>query len=577
MPDRLLTRFPVARWLRDYQRADFSADLIAGMVVTVLLIPQSLAYAMLAGLPPEVGLYASVLPLLVYALLGSSRSLSVGPVAVISLMTATALGDIAAGDSALYLTGAITLALMSGLMLIFMGWLKAGFMANFLSHTVISGFITASGILIAFSQLKHILGVEGGGNNVLDIGTSLIQGIANTNSWTVAIGLAVILFLYWSRSALSPLLKRMGMSLAVVDAISKAAPIAAVLGSIAVVYGFGLAQKSVALVGEIPSGLPRLHWILPDWALCEQLLFPAAMIAMIGYVESVSVGKTLAAKRRLRVDPNQELVALGAANVASGLSGAFPVSGGFSRSVVNFDAGASTQMASVIAAFGIALASVFLTPFLYYLPKATLAATIVVAVLSLVDVAILKHTWRYCRGDFSAVFITIVVTLLLGVEVGVCCGVLVTIVLFLYRSSRPHIAEVGLIEGTEHFRNVNRHQVTTCPNVLVLRPDESLYFANVAYLEALIYRRVSERPKLAHIVIMCSAINDIDFSALEVLESLNMRLQEQGLHLHLSEVKGPVMDRLKRSDFLAALSGQVFLSQYACFQALFNEMSAKEF
>ncbi len=564
---------PAFDWLRSYNKSDAVADLIAGIVVTVLLIPQSLAYALLAGVPPEVGLYASILPLFIYALLGSSRSLSVGPVAVISLMTAAALGGIS--DQHSYLQGAITLALLSGLMLFVLGLLRAGFVANFLSHTVISGFISASGVLIALSQLKHLLGVSSHGDTLPELLHSLAGQLGQFNAITLLTGVSVIAFLVWTRKRLKPLLMRFGMSSTFAGHATKAGPIFAVVLSILAAYWFDYEQLGVALVGDVPAGFPVLGLPMPSVELAKELFLPSLMIAIIGYVESVSVGKTLAAKRRLRISLDQELLALGAANVASAVSGAFPVTGGFSRSVVNFDAGAHTQMASVFAAAGIAMTSLWLTPALYYLPAATLAATIVVAVLSLIDIDILKYTWRYSRGDFTGVAMTIVVTLLVGVEAGVACGVLFTIGMFMYRSSRPHVAEVGLIEGTEHFRNINRHKVSTFPSVVTLRPDASLYFANAGFLEELIYARVSESDSLGHVVLMCSAINHIDYSALEMLEAVNERLAEQGMRLHLSEVKGPVMDRLKRSGFLDALSGKVYLSQYGCFRDLFKECTDK--
>jgi SulP family sulfate permease len=298
------------------------------------------------------------------------------------------------------------------------------------------------------------------------------------------------------------------------------------------------------------------------------------LISIVGFVESVSVGQTLAAKRRQRIDPDQELVALGAANIGAAFTGGFPITGGFSRSVVNFDAGARTQLASLITAGGILLATLLLTPSLFHLPQATLAATIVVAVWTLVDFKILARTWRYSKPDFMALATTIALTLIQGVEVGLMAGVGLSLALHLWRTSQPHIAEVGLVPGTEHFRNVRRHQVQTTPEVVSLRVDESLYFANSRAIEDRINEAVAERPALRHVVLQCSAINDIDASALESLESINERLRGAGLQLHLSEVKGPVMDRLHRSDFLQHLSGQVFLTHYQALMRLAPSLKA---
>ncbi|WP_374693719.1 SulP family inorganic anion transporter [Microbulbifer sp. TB1203] len=562
---RLAGYLAIPGWLRQYNRQQLGRDLLAAVIVTIMLIPQSLAYALLAGLPAEVGLYASIAPLIAYALFGSSRSLSVGPVAITSLMTAVALSQVAVQGTGEYLLAASMLALLCGLFLALMGFLRLGFLANFLSHPVISGFITASGLLIALSQLKHILGIDAGGENLLQLGTSLLKNLPGMNTHTLAIGTLVVLFLFWSRGGATILLTRLSLSTHSAALLAKAAPVVGVLVTVMLSLVLGLEERGVALVGAIPRGLPELQIPGLSWELVRALMLPAVMISVIGYVESVSVGKTLAAKRRQKIDVNRELVGLGAANVASGFSGAFPVTGGFSRSVVNFDAGAETQMASVFTAIGIALASMFLTPFLYYLPKATLAATIIVAVLSLVDFSILKKTWNFSRRDFAAALVTIVVTLLAGVEAGVACGVAASIMLFLYRTSRPHIAEVGLVEGTEHFRNVRRHNVLTVPQILTIRVDESLLFSNASYLEDRIYADLAGNTQVWHVILMCSAVNEVDWSALEVLESVNERLQELGVRLHLSEVKGPVMDGLQRSGFLRRLSGEVFLTQFQAF------------
>jgi len=572
-PVRTLGRFlPAATWLPGYSLSVLHKDLLAAVIVTIMLIPQSLAYALLAGLPAEVGLYASMAPLVAYALFGSSRTLSVGPVAVASLMSAAALSQVAAQNTADYLLAAMLLALLSGLFLLLLGVLRLGFLANFLSHPVISGFITASGILIAFSQLKHLMGVSAHGDNLPELVESMVAGVGQTNIYSLLIGVAVVAFLFWSRKGAVRLLQRFSVSKNAAALLVKAAPVVGVIATILLAAGFGLEGKGVKLVGEIPSGLPSLAWPNFSLELVRQLAVPAIMISIIGYVESISVGKTLGAKRRQKIDMNQELIGLGSANIASGISGGFPVTGGFSRSVVNFDAGAETQMASVFTAVGIALAAMFLTPFLYYLPKATLAATIIVAVLSLVDFSILNKTWRYSPSDFFAVLVTIVVTLLFGVEMGVSCGVLASIVLFLYRTSKPHIAEVGLVDGTEHFRNIQRHQVRTLPQILTIRVDESLMFSNAAFLEERIYSDIAATPEVRHVILMCSAINEIDWSALETLESINEQLQASGICFHLSEVKGPVMDALSRCGFLGELSGKVFFTQYQAFTALRDQL-----
>jgi SulP family sulfate permease len=565
---RLRRLFPVLDWGRDYSREDLTGDGIAAVIVTIMLIPQSLAYALLAGLPAEVGLYASILPLVAYGIFGTSRVLAVGPVAVVSLMTASALAPLNLGTVQDYVAAAGLLALMSGMMLLAMGALRLGLVANFLSHPVIAGFITASGILIAVSQLRHVLGVSGGGHNLPEMLGNLITGLPSLNPFTAVIGIAAIAFLHWVRKGATPFLVSLGLEKSLAQTLARVGPVAAVAVTTLVVWAFGLADRGVAIVGTVPGGLPPLGLPEAPWALIPALAMPALLISIIGYVESVSVAQTLAAKRRQRIDPNQELIALGASNVSSGLSGGYPVTGGFARSVVNFDAGARTPAAGAMTAVGLLIAALFLTPLLHFLPTATLAATIIVAVLSLVDLGILLKAWRYSRADFAAVFATIALTLLQGVEVGVGAGVVLSLLLFVWKTSRPHVAEVGLVPGSEHFRNILRHDVETDPAVLTLRIDESLYFANASRMEQMVLDRVHQQPQPRHVILMCSAVNEIDLSALESLEALNDRLKDMGILLHLSEVKGPVMDRLIGTHLLDHLGGKVHLSQYDAFQAL---------
>jgi len=566
--DRFSRYMPILHWGRHYGRETLASDLIAATIVTIMLIPQSLAYAMLAGLPPEVGLYASILPLAVYALFGTSRTLAVGPVAVVSLLTAATVGEIAAQGTPAYLAAAAMLAMTSGLMLLVMGIFRLGFIANFLSHPVMSGFISAAGILIAAGQVKYLLGVKASGQTLPEILQGLAAGIGGTNMPTLVIGVAVVAFLYFARLRLKPILAGLGLRNRMADIIARTGPVVAVAATIAAALALDLGSTGVALVGEIPQGLPVPALPVLDLELVRQLAGPALLVSLIGFVESVSVAQTLAARRRQRIRPDQELIGLGAANIAAAVSGGYPVTGGLARSVVNFDAGAETQAAGLFTAIGIALATLFLTPLLASLPQATLAATIIVAVLSLVDIAAIRRVWTYSRLDFSAMAATILGTLLVGVEAGIVIGVALSLLLHLHRTSRPHMAIVGQVPGTEHFRNVARHAVITSPDILSLRVDESLYFANSRYLEDRIATLVAERPQLRHVVLMCSAVNAIDASALESLEEINHRLRDSGITLHLSEVKGPVMDGLKRSHFLDDLTGTVFLSQFEAIATL---------
>ncbi|MFT6113624.1 MAG: SulP family sulfate permease [Oleispira sp.] len=544
------------------------SDFVAAIIVTIMLIPQSLAYALLAGLPAEVGLYASILPLVAYTIFGTSRFLSVGPVAVVSLMTAAAVGSFALQNTAEYLAIAIVLAWISGGILIVMGLLRLGVMANFLSHPVISGFITASGLIIAASQLKHILGIESSGHNLFDIIAGLIAQSGQTHWPTAILGLSTLLFLLWVRKYFKSLLLTFNVSNFMANIIAKAGPALAVVVTIFITWFYNLESYGVNVVGIVPTGLPRLQLPQFNAELWQQLFISALLISIVGFVESVSVAQTLAAKRRQRISPDQELIGLGASNIASAVSGGFPVTGGFSRSVVNFDAGAATPAAGAFTAMGIALAAIFLTPLIYFLPKATLAATIIVAVLTLVDFKAIKRTWQYSRNDFVAMLATIILTLFESVEIGILTGVGSSLLLYLYRTSKPHSAIVGRVPGTEHFRNVDRFDVETCKKILTLRIDESLYFVNARYLEDLIYEQVASNPELKHFILMCPAVNLIDASALESLEAINHRLKDSGVNFYLSEVKGPVMDQIKRSQFLTELTGAVYLSQFNAWQEL---------
>jgi len=457
-------------------------------------------------------------------------------------------------------------------MLFLMGLLRLGFLANFLSHPVISGFISASGLLIALSQMKTIMGVKADGHNFLELSFSLFSQISHTHLLTLLVGLTTTAFLFWLRKGLKPLLIKFGLSTKVADVIAKTGPVAAIAITTLLAWGADWQSQGMKLVGTVPQGFPPLTAPLMDFALWQELLMPALLISVVGFVESVSVGQTLAAKRRQRIEPDQELVALGASNLSAAFTGGFPVTGGFARSVVNFDAGAVTPAAGVLTAIGITLASLFLTPALYYLPQVTLAATIVVAVLSLVDFEILKSTWRFSKLDFLAVATTLVATLLIGVESGLVIGVGVSLALFLFRASRPHIATVGLVPGTEHFRNVLRHEVLISPKLVCLRVDASMFFANARGIEDRINAEVSARPQLEHVLLQCSAVNDIDASAFESLEAISNRLKDSGIYLHFSEIKGPVMDKLNRTHFFQHLHGQVFLTNYQAILALTPEV-----
>ncbi len=571
---RLKTYLPILDWLPGYDRQALTNDGIAGLIVAIMLVPQGMAYALLAGLPPEVGLYASIVPLVFYGLLGSSRALAVGPVAIVSLMVATTLGQIAESGSAGYLGGAILLAFLSGAILLGMGMARLGFLVNFLSHPVISGFSSAAALVIGFSQLKHLLGFDIPRSHLITetIGHAVTH-ISQLNPATFAIAAVSLVILLLFKGRLAPWLKGVGLNPAIADGLAKSGPLVAVLLTTLSVWFLGLNQSAgVSIVADIPAGLPPLTLPGFDLALIQQLLPAALLISLVGFLESVSVAKSLASKRRQKIDANQELIALGAANIGASLTGGYPVTGGFSRSLVNFAAGAVTPLASIITAVLIALTVLLFTPLLYFLPKATLAAIIVVAVANLIDLKTFREAWVYNKADAASLAATFLAVLTLGVEFGIVAGAGLSIALYLWRTSRPHMAEVGRVGSTEHFRNVLRHEVQTHPDVLAMRVDESLYFANTAYLEDELLARVADHPEIKQLVLIMNAVNFIDASALDTLETLVVRLRDAGVALHLSEVKGPVMDRLERVSFSAKLGkGNIYLSTHDAIQDLTSQ------
>ena len=535
------------QWLREYRRAALPGDISAGIVVAMMMIPQGMAYALVAGLPPVVGIYASIFPPLLYALFGTSTTQSVGPMAIVSLMTASTLAPLATPGTGLYGVLAAQLALMSGLVLLACGLLRIGFLANFFSRPVMSGFTIGSAIVIAWGQLRTLVG----GPIALDA----------TPHWpSIALGVGSLALLVMAREWLAPLLRLVRVKPVVADIAAKLAPMFVVLGATALVPLLALDQMGVATTGAVPIGLPGLnlatssgHW--------QALLQPALLIGFMVFLISMSGAQALALKRGgEKLVSNRELVGLGAANVGSALSGGFPVTGSMSRSAVNFAAGANTQLASMITAGLLALALVAPTGWLALLPLPTLAATIIVAVLGMLDWSTLRTAWRYDRADALALLATAGGVLVLGVEAGVLVGVALSMGALIWRASRPHIAVLGRIHGTEHFRNVDRYSAETTPGLLMLRVDAGLFFGNVDAVNERIDEELAQHASTAHLVLVLSAVNAIDTSALFGLGELNASLGRRGVTLHLAEVKGPVMDRLRDSDLLGQLSGQVFLS-----------------
>jgi SulP family sulfate permease len=562
---------PFTDWLFRYDRENLSGDVIAGLIVAVMLVPQGMAYALLAGLPPQVGLYASIVPLILYGLLGTSRALAVGPVAMVSLLVASGIGGLEPSSTSEYVALAITLAFMVGVIQLLMGVFRVGFLVNFLSHPVLSGFTSAAALVIGFSQLKHLLGFNiPRTEHFHEILLYAGQHIAQTNPAALGTGAVSIVILLLFKFVVGKQLMALGLPEAIAGPLTKVGPLVIVIVGILAVSALNLdARAGLSIVGEVPTGLPPLTTPMLDADSLRGLLPIALTIGIVGYMESISVAKALASKKRQKVDANQELIALGAANLGASVTGGYPVTGGFSRSMVNFTAGANTGLASIITAGLITVTVLFLTPLFYYLPNAVLAAIIVVAVASLVDVQAFFHTWQYNKSDALSLLVTFVAVLELGIETGILIGVALSLALYLWRTSRPHVAVVGRIGETEEYRNVLRHETTTYPHITALRVDESLYFPNAQYLESVVLEHTADNPDLEHFILVCSAVNFIDTSALEVLESLHQRLEDNGIGFYMAEVKGPVMDRLKHIGFVDELgTDRFFLTTHAAYEHL---------
>lgn len=561
VPGWLKTISPLAGTLSEYRREQFVGDLIAGLVVAIMLVPQAMAYAMLAGLPPQVGLYASIVPLILYSLFGTSNSLAVGPVAMVSLLVVSGVGELATPGSSEFIQLCLTLALMIGVLQLAMSAFRLGFLVNFISHPVLVGFTSAAAIVIGFSQLKHLFGIS------VDRGEYPFQLIFNTmiklgetNPTTLAIGIASCLVLLLFCFAVAPLLKSLGLKNNIASTLAKIGPLVAVVLTALFVFLGNLGEaKSVAIVGEIPAGLPALT--IPDLSVAaiRSLLPLAFVITIVGYLESISVAKALASRKREKVNANRELFALGMADVGAAFTGGYPVTGGFSRSLVNFSAGVCTPFGSIITAGLVAVSVLFLTPLFFFVPKAVLGAIIIVAVVRLIDVKTPVHLWRCCRRDAIALIVTFVAVIGLGIETGIFVGIASTIVLLMWNMSRPHIAVVGRVGNSEHFGNVLRHNAQLTQGVLAFRVDESLNFANAPFLESYVIDQISDQPGIESVLLISSGINDIDSSGIEVLETIVHELDAIDVGFFLSDVKGPVMDRLALAGFEPEfLSNHVF-------------------
>jgi sulfate permease, SulP family len=534
---------PAWSWLRGYRRADLGGDLSAGLTVAVMLVPQAMAYALLAGLPPVVGLYASTVPLVVYALFGSSRQLAVGPVAIVSLLTLSGVSALAEPGTQEYVALAAVLALMTGVIQLVLGLVRAGFVVNFLSHAVISGFTSAAAIVIGLSQLKQLLGIRlAADHSVFGLLWEAARRLGEANPYTVVIGMASIVALVSARR----LVPRFPAPLLVV-----------VLATLAT-YVLRLDLRGVSIVGEVPGGFPGFGLPVFGTGVVLALLPAALTISFVGFMESVAVARSIASRERYRIHANQELAGLGLANIAGAAFSGYPVTGGFSRSAVNYQAGARTGLASILTALLVTVTLLAFTSLFHYLPSAVLAAIVMVAVYGLIDVKEAVHLFRLKPVDGWTLVLTFAATLLIGIEQGILLGAAFSLLVFIWRSAYPHVAKLGWLEREQVFRNVARYpEAEVVANVAILRVDASLYFANMAFLESWLRAVVVEEPEVRTLVLDFSGVNDMDAVAVETLERLMEELGSQGVTLHIAAMKGPVRDLTARAGWGARFDGQV--------------------
>lgn len=556
-------------WIRIYPRDCLTTDIVAGLIVTVLVIPQSLAYALLAGLPPQAGLYVSIFPVIAYALFGSSMTQAVGPVAITAIMTFTVLSPLASPGSAQYIMLAASLSLFSGVLILAFGVLRLGFLSQLLSRPVVSGFISGSAVLIVISQIKFLLGVNASGSNSWQALRALSENAPSANPTTMLIGGVALVLLHSSRKWLASALGRLGLSSAKAGFVVRLMPLIVVVAATLIVVEFDLDRLyGVAVVGRVQEGLASFVFFAPSLSTLNLLTVPALILALIGMVQNITMAQALAIRRRERVEANRELIGLGTANIVAAFYGGMPVGGGLSRSAVNVAAGAQSPLASIVA--GVAMLAIVAagTHWFARLPLAVLAASIVIAAIGMIDLKAFRQAWSYDRADALALLGTGFGVLLLGLELGIALGIGLSLATLLLRASNPHIAVIGRIAGTEHFRNIERHGVETIPGVLFLRIDESLFFGNLSAVEARLAAELEKAPEIRDVVLIMSGVNRVDTTAMEVLTDTNRDLGSRNIRLHLAEVKGPVQDRLLNSPLWKSLSGEVYLSVNGAYEAL---------
>ncbi|OZM56002.1 sodium-independent anion transporter [Lottiidibacillus patelloidae] len=551
----MLKKFiPAFGWLKNYQKQDLKGDFSAGLIVAIMLIPQGMAYAMLAGLPPVIGLYASTIPLIIYALFGSSRQLAVGPVAMVSLLVFTGVSALADPGTEEFVSLALLLALMVGVIQLAMGLFRLGFLVNFLSHAVISGFTSGAALIIGLSQLKHLLGIDIPRGSVFLTLSEAAKNITDTNVLTLLIGITSIAILLFFKMKMKKF----------------PAPLVVVVGGTLLVSFLNLKDQGVKIVGEVPMGLPQFS--LPAMSLeAIMALLPIALtISFVGFMESIAVAKAIASKEKYKVNSNQELNGLGLANIIGSFFSAYPVTGGFSRSAVNYQAGARTGLATIITAVIVIISLMFFTPLFYYLPKAVLAAIIMVAVFGLIDVKEAIHLFKVKKADGWTLLITFIATLTLGIEQGILVGVAVSLLLFIWRSAYPHTAELGYLEKENVYKNIKNYpHAKTYEGILIYRLDASLYFANMAFFEEKLRTAINEKKSVKKVLLDFTAVNSIDAVAIHELEELVHQYEDAGIEFFIAGMKRPVHEVVERAGWTKKYGDKIsFISVKQAIEAI---------
>ncbi len=529
-------------WISEYKSEYFKCDLAAGITVAVLLIPQGMAYALIAGLPPIYGLYAALVPQIVYAFLGTSRQLAVGPVAMDSLLVAAGLGALSIVDPSQYIQMAIVLALLMGALQFILGLLRMGFIVSFLSKPVINGFTAAAAIIIGLSQLKHLLGIPvAQSNKIQEFASTFLQSTTPIHLPTLIIGLGSVLLLIgikkWNPKIPSGL-------------------IAVVLGIFWVYFG-KQAQTGVAIVGEIPNGLPSFTLPLTDWETIKALFPIALTIALVAFMEAVSVAKAIQEKHKnYEINPNQELIALGASNIIGSLFQSYPTTGGFSRTAVNDQAGAKTGISALVSAIIVAVILSFFTHWFFYLPKAVLGAIIIVAVINLIDLKYAARLFKSRKDEFAVLLLTFVLTLFVGITQGILFGIIFSLLLLVFRTSKPHYAFLGRIGTTNYFKNIERfpEEVVVRNDLIILRFDAQLFFGNIEFFKKLVLEAIEKnKGQVKGFIINARAINYIDSTATEQLVEIIKKLQKKDIRVMIVGAIGPARDLIIKSKLIKVL------------------------